>query len=356
MELKRIRQKIDEIDLEILELLEKRMELGLRTKKFKKTVFDPGREASVLEKLKVRSRLSHLIRVNFVQLLFKEIMKESRELQEKERGLIGFQGEYGAFSEMAARYYDSRLLTIPFPHFGDIFEGVEKGHVDLGLVPVENTLGGAVNEVNELLMDCDLKVVGAIKLRIHHCLLALPGTRLEHIRVVYSHPQALSQCREYIKRHKLEVRPYYDTAGAARILAKEKSKTAAIIAHRLCRDLYNLKIVEDNIEDHECNYTRFFILAREEKASDQANKCSLIFSTPHQAGALFSILKIFADRGINLTRIESLPSRNEPGKYAFFLDFEKKDSKDDLASILEKVKSKTTMFKYLGLYKEEVYP
>lgn len=355
MDLKRIRQKIDEIDLELLELLEERMELSLRTKNFKKAIFDPKREAKVFEQMNSRTRSSPLFRSNFVRRLFEEIIKESRELQEKKMELVGFQGEHGAFSEVAARCYNPNLITIPFSQFADLFEEVERGHINFGIVPVENTLGGAIDEVNELLIGCRLKVVAALKLRIQHCLLALPGTTFQDIRVIYSHPQALSQCREFLRQRKMEARPYYDTAGAARMLAKEKPKAVAVIANKLCAELYNLEVVEDSIEDHEDNFTRFFILNKEGRESDEANKCSIIFSTRHRAGALFAVLKIFADEGINLTRIDSLPRRNEIGSYAFFLDFERNKQEAALAKILERVKSKTTMLKYLGCYKEEVY-
>jgi prephenate dehydratase/chorismate mutase/prephenate dehydratase len=354
MNLEKIRKKIDHIDHEILRLLNERIELGLRTKKFKESICDRERETQILEKLKKYSKAYSVIQSDFIEKLFTAIMRENRESQKAKRTLIGFQGEHGAFSEVAARYYDSNLAAIPCTEFADVFEGVEKGNLDLGIVPVENSLGGAVTQVNELLIKTDLKVVGAVKLRINHCLLDLPETNYREIRVVFSHPQALSQCREFLNRHHMEAQPFYDTAGAAKMLSKEKPKMAAVITSKLCAELYNLEIIKENIQDHQSNYTRFLILAREKQVKS-ADKCSIIFITHHKAGTLFVVLKIFAEARINLTRIESFPYRDDPGNYVFFLDFQSKEINSKVEKILRKVKQKTVMLKYLGCYREEVF-
>lgn len=354
MNLEEIRKNIDQIDYEILKLLNERIELSLRTRKFKDNIHDRERENQILNRLKRYSNILNLIQGDFVEKLFTEIISENRKFQEKRRKLIGFQGEHGAFGEVAARYYDSNLVAIPCSEFVDVFEGVKMGYLDLGIVPVENSLGGAITHVNELLIKTDLKVAFAVKLRINHCLLALPESNYREIRVVYSHPQALSQCRDFIDRHNLEARPFYDTAGAAKMLAKEKPEMTGSIASKLSAELYNLEIVKENIEDDSSNFTRFFILAKEKK-KDHGNKCSIVFSTPHKAGTLFSVLKIFAEANINLTRIESFPSHDDPGHYVFFLDFQCEDVQDGIGNILEKVKQKTKMLKYLGCYLEEVF-
>ncbi|MBN2244428.1 MAG: prephenate dehydratase [Candidatus Aminicenantes bacterium] len=354
MKLAQIRKNIDQIDDEILDLLSKRMELGLRAKKFKNTIQDKDREKQVLRRMKKHGRNLQLIESDFVETLFREIMERNRAIQEQAKRLIGFQGDHGAFSEVAAKYYDPNLVAIPCHEFSDVFKGVQEGCLDLGIVPVENSLGGSVSQVNEQLIECSLKVIGAVKLRINHCLLALPETHFKEIKTVYSHPQALSQCRSFLTQKRLESRPFYDTAGAAGMLKKEGSKTAAAIASQLCGNLYNLKIIKDHIEDNSSNFTRFFILAKEEKITG-ANRCSIIFSLPHKAGALFSILEIFARANINLTRVESFPQRKSPGFYFFWLDFERKENLNQVSKILEEVSSKTKMLKYLGCYQEEVF-
>jgi prephenate dehydratase/chorismate mutase/prephenate dehydratase len=354
MNLETIRKKIDQIDHEIFKLVNERIELGLRIKKFKDAVYDKERETQILENLKKYSRAYNVIRSEFVENLFTAIIRETRQSQKAQRTLIGFQGEHGAFGEVAGRYSDPSLVSIPCTEFVDVFEGVKKGDLDLGIVPVENSLGGAITQVNELLIENDLKIVGAVKLRINHCLLAFPETNYQEIRMVFSHPQALSQCREFLNRNKLEARPFYDTAGAAKMLSKERPKMSAVIASKPCAELYNLEVIKENIQDHHNNFTRFLILSKKEQKKS-GNKYSIIFSTPHKAGTLFAVLKIFAEAGINLTRIESLPSRNDPGNYVFFLDFQSDNIQNEVEKILVKVKQKTVMVKYLGCYKEKVF-
>jgi len=353
MSLEKIRKKISHIDHEILRLLNERIELGLRTKRFKEKIQDKEREIQILEQLQNYSHAHSVIHNEFVKKLYSSIIRESRRIQKTDQTLIGFQGEHGAFGEVAAKHYNPNLATLPCPEFADVMEDVEQGQLDMGIVPVENSLGGAITEVNELLVKTDLKVIGGIKYRVNHCLLKLPEMHYRDIRVVYSHPQALLQCRAFLNRHQLEARPFYDTAGAAKMLVKEKPKMAAAIANHLCAELYNLEVIKENVQDHKDNFTRFLILAREEQ-KNSANKCSIIFATPHKAGALFEVLKIFADARINLTRIESLPYRDDPGNSIFFLDFQSDTIQDTIKKILGRVKEKTVMLKYLGCYKEEV--
>jgi len=354
MSLEKTRNKISHIDHEILRLLNERIEYELRTKRFKDKIHDKERETQIVKKLQDYSHAHTLIRGEFIKKLYSLFLRESRRIQNTNQTFIGFQGEHGAFGEVAAKYYNPDLVDLPCPEFADVIEDVEQGQLDMGILPVENSLGGAITEVNELLVKTDLKVIAGIKLRINHCLLKLPEMRHRDIRVVYSHPQALSQCRAFLNRHQLEARPFYDTAGAAKMLAKEKPNMAAAIANHLCAELYNLEVIKENVQDHKDNFTRFLVLAREEQ-KNSFKKCSIIFATPHKAGALFEILKIFADAQINLTRIESLSYRDEPGNSIFFLDFQCDSIHDNIPKILGRVKEKTVMLKYLGCYKEEVF-
>jgi prephenate dehydratase/chorismate mutase/prephenate dehydratase len=355
MSLEKIRKKIDGIDAELLNLLNERLELALRTRKLKSAVHDPAREKEIISQLKTRSAGSSVLSGEFVERLFGGIIQESRRVQEKPLELIGFQGEHGAFGEAAARRFKPDLVTIPCPQFGDVFEGVESGQLDFGIVPVENSLAGPVTMVNEMLVETKLKVVGAVRHRVSHCLLALPDSRFGDLEKVYSHPQALSQCRDFLAAHGLEGLPYYDTAGAARMLASDRPKRSAVIADSLCAGLYNLAVIKAGIEDHSLNFTRFLIIARKEREAG-GGKHSIIFSTPHRAGSLFSVLQLFAESNINLTRIESFPFRSDPRVYIFFLDFQADPGTVDLGIVLDKVREKTTKFKHLGSYDEEVCP
>ncbi|MDO8553770.1 MAG: prephenate dehydratase [Candidatus Micrarchaeota archaeon] len=348
MTLEETRKKIDLVDSEIINMLNERMELILKARNFKKDIEDPAREKEVIENVKKSATL--IVNSGFSEEIFKSIVKESKNVQKQHLKLVGFQGEHGAYGEIGIRVLDKNAVPIPCTEFADVFEGVKSGQLDSGLVPIENSIEGPVNQVNDLLIESDLGIVGEMNLPVHHCLLAIPDTDYREIKVVYSHPQALGQCRGFISRNKLEARPYYDTAGAAQMLAKERPKAAAVIASKLCAEIYGLEILKENIEDHESNSTRFIIVAKE-KSSEKGDKCSVVFSTLHRAGALFSVLKIFSDSNINLTRIESRPIRKEPKKFAFLLDFQGSDKDQKIIDAMEKMKRETAMFKFLGCYK-----
>jgi prephenate dehydratase/chorismate mutase len=347
MNLKEIRKNIDCVDSKILALLHDRMELGLMAKKLKSQIEDREREKEILER--IRKNVTGLINATFIEKVYTEIIKESKTLQQRDYELIAFQGEHGAYGEVASREWRSNLIPVPCAEFIEVFEGVESGICDYGIVPVENTLGGSVEQVNRLLINTALHVVGAVELPIRLCLLTLPGTDYREIRTVYSHPQALAQAREFLSRNKLEPVQYYNTAGAAKMLAEKRPKGSAAIASTLSAELYNLEIVREGIEDLDRNITRFLVLSREENR-EEGDKCSIIFSTEHKAGTLFRVLEVFAKEKLNLTRIESIP--NQPGNYAFFLDFIGSHKEEKVVKALEKVREITTNFKMMGFYKE----
>jgi prephenate dehydratase/chorismate mutase/prephenate dehydratase len=343
-----IRKKLDRIDWEIIQLLNQRMEISVRSRKLKQQVFDPSREQQVLDS--VRNSSHNLIRPEFSESVYKKILDESKNIQEGNLKLIGFQGEHGAYSEAASLAYNSSFMLIPCKEFYEVFHEVVTGQLDFGIVPVENSLEGPVTQVNDLLIETELKIVGEIKIPIHHSLLVAPETEYRDLKIVYSHPQALAQCREFISRHRLEPRPFYDTAGAAKMLSDNRPEAAGVIANQLCAELYHLEVIQENIEDHESNSTRFVVLSRDASA-EPGDKCSTIFSLKDEAGALFSILKIFSDRAINLTRIESRPARNDPGNYVFFSDFEGSDKDEKVIDALKAVQEKTKSLQFLGCYK-----
>jgi len=347
MDLAEIRKRINMIDFEILKLLNRRMEYALRTKRLKSSVADPKRESEVIRYIHQHSQ--GLIEPEFCEMLFAKIISESKRLQIEDLRLIGFQGEHGAFSEVAAFMFNPNLIYISCSEFREIFEAVEQGLLQFGIVPVESTLGGTVNEVNEFLANTDLKIIGEIKIPIHYSLVALPESDHHEIRVVYSHRHALSQCQGFLTKRNLEGRPYYDSAGAAKMLLQERPNATAAIASSFAAEFYNLEVLEENIEDFPNNFTRFLILARETEQQN-GNKCTIFFGTEHRAGALFGALKEFADAGINLTRIESMPNRRDPGSYVFFLDFDGSIKDKDIREALERVKHLSSSFKVLGCY------
>ncbi len=347
MKLDDIRTKIDKIDRELLVLLQERMGLALRTRKYKGSVADPDREARMMDRIE-RLNLD-LVERSFTRQLLKTIIEESKRLQQEERALVAFQGEHGAYGEVASRRLVPGGAYIPCLEFVDVIRGVEEGLLDLGVVPVENSLEGAVTQVNDLLTTTTLHVIGEAKVPVKHCLLATDGTDYREIRQVYSHPQALAQCRGFLMRNNLEARPYYDTAGAAKMLARENPRAAAAIASSLCAELYDLEIIKEGIEDGPSNFTRFLVLSRE-PCEGRGDKTSIIFATPHEAGRLFSVLRLFAEAGINLTRIASMPLRSDPDNYCFFLDFEGAEGDEKVDAVLQAMADMTISFKRLGSY------
>ncbi len=257
---------------------------------------------------------------------------------------IGFQGVPGCNSAVAAERYDEEMVPVPFKTFEQIFTAVDRGHIGWGMVPVENSLEGSVKDVNKLLRTCELKIVGEVNLPISYSLLAKEDTDIE---VVYSHPQALGQCSRFISDNGLEAVPYYDTAGAALMISEEDMDGAAAIARPECAELYGLEDIESGIEDSHQNMTRFVVISRD--GIHEGDKVSIVFSAEHEPGALYRVLKIFSDAGINLTRIESVPTRDSPWTYDFFLDFKVKEGYENALSDVE---YEAVRFKHLGLYDE----
>jgi prephenate dehydratase/chorismate mutase/prephenate dehydratase len=347
MHLDEIRRRINTIDFEILKLLNSRMEYAIRTKALKPRVADESREDEVIRYIERHSR--GLIEPEFCRNLFANIIAESKRLQVEDCRLIGFQGEHGSFSEVAARKFDPELIYISCDEHRDTFEAVESGVLDLGIVPVEHTLGGAVTEVNDALINTDLVIVGEVKLPVSYCFMVLPDTDPAEVRVAFSHRQAISQCQGYLREKNLESRPFYDSAAAARMLVKERPEGSGAIASSFAAEFFNLEIVDSGIEDRHENISRFLILSKDGGAGT-GDKCSIIFVGEHRAGALYRVLKEFADAEINLTRIESLPSRDIPGNYVFFLDFQGSNKDPKVTRVLSRVEEMSLVFKFLGCY------
>ena len=217
-------------------------------------------------------------------------------------------------------------------------------------MPVENSIAGSINKAYDLLLERDLKVWGEILLRVRHNLLALPGTALEQISTVRSHPQALAQCERFLNRHRWHAVPWYDTAGSAKELAAEPAPGVAVIASKLAADIYGLNLLAEGIEDLAFNYTRFFVIGRGEPPHAERAKSSLVFATAHAPGALVACLDEFASRQINLTKLESRPRRNRPWHYVFYLDFEGHWQDEPCRQALVGLLARAAFVKLLGSY------
>jgi prephenate dehydratase len=270
---------------------------------------------------------------------------------------VAFQGVAGAYSEEAARqFFGPEMHSVPCETFDDLFPFVESGGADYGVLPVENAVAGSVTRSYELLMAHDLRVYAEVILHVRHMLLALPGTTLDDLERVRSHPQALAQCQRYLKRHGLKAEPAFDTAGSARDLAAGPETGVAAIASALAAELYGLEILDRDIEDFAFNYTRFFVLARESPPRAQRSKTSLLFTTPHQPGALYECLGEFARRRVNLAKIESRPRLNRPWQYIFYLDFEGHCQDPECEAAIMGLLRRSLFVKLLGSYPAATTP
>jgi len=264
---------------------------------------------------------------------------------------VAYQGEPGAYSESAVySYFGSSADPLPCKTFSDVFRSVEMGRTEYGIVPIENSIEGSVNAVYDLFLKYDPRVCGEIILRIAHCLIANPGTKLEDIRVIYSHPQALGQCRTYLESLNCELISTYDTAGSVKMIKEKRLMDAGAIAGERAAKIYNMAILARDIADNPNNYTRFFVLSQNDASPTGNDKTSVIFSTKHVPGALYEALGEFAKRGINLTKIESRPTKRRPWEYNFYLDFEGHRSESRCAEALEGLRRKAVFVKVLGSY------
>lgn len=264
---------------------------------------------------------------------------------------VAFQGIHGAYSEQAIRQHFGKEVDVyPCPVLSDLFTAIQSRKAPFGILPVENSLAGAVSQAYELLMDYDLRIQADVYFHVHHALLTTGGQKLEDLHSVRSHPQALAQCEQFLKRHNLKAIPWYDTAGSAYDLSQEPVPGIGAIASELAGKLYNLDILATEIEDLPFNFTRFFILGHDDPPRGEYNKTSLVFATRHRPAALYDCLGEFATRGLNLTKIESRPRRNRPWEPVFYLDFE--GHWQDLAcqEALARLLQRASFVKMLGSY------
>jgi prephenate dehydratase len=269
---------------------------------------------------------------------------------------VTFQGERGAYSEMAALQYFPNAKVLPKKTFQDVFDSLENGEANYAVVPIENSIEGSVNETYDLLLKAKITVSGEIYQRIRHCLIVNKGITTGRIVVAYSHPQAIAQCRNYLQLKKIESIPTYDTAGAVKMIKEKIIMNAAAIASRRAAEIYDMDILEEGIEDRKINFTRFLVLSKTKTKPTGHDRTSIIFSVKHLPGALFSILKEFASRQINLTRIESRPTKETLWEYNFYVDFEGHYEDETIKKALQSIKDKSIYFKILGSYKKaELY-
>lgn len=267
---------------------------------------------------------------------------------------IAFQGELGAYSELATyEYFGADVDVLPRPSFKDVFTSVANGDADHGVIPIENSLTGSIHENYDLLLDHNLVITGEIKLRIVHNLLANKGVAIEDIRRIYSHPQGFSQCKDFLATlANVDQISVYDTAGAARRIQTSGARDEAAIASSQAARDYHLNILRAGIESNHLNFTRFNILSRELAAETDDSKTSIVFSTKNIPGALFKSLSVFALRDIDLFKIESRPIPGSPWVYMFYLDFSGDIRQEITKRALSHLEEIASYLKFLGSYRK----
>ena len=351
MSLEDLRKKIDETDAKIVKLIAERMKIAEQTGKEKEKrgmqIEDKERERIVLKKVKSIAQ-SENIAPEDVENIYERIIAACKDVQ----GIIvAFQGEIGAYSEEAAfRFFGPSVQVKPCESLDDVFKVVEQDEAQFGVVPIENSLEGSISRAYDLLLDSSLKVCGETELRVVHCLIANPGARLDLIRRIYSHPQALGQCQAFLKHLDCEIIPTYDTAGSVKMIKEKGITDGGAIASTRAAEIYGMDIIAREIEDNPNNFTRFFVLSKQDSPPSGNDKTSIVFSVRHRPGALYEFLKELTANKINLTKIESRPTRQRPWEYNFYLDFEGHWMDKAPREALEKLKNSSIFVKVLGSY------
>lgn len=269
---------------------------------------------------------------------------------------VAFQGERGAYSEIAIKrhFQTDGVVPCPRPSFKDVFDAVLEESALYGIVPLENSLAGSIHENYDLFLQYpDLHIVGETQIRVVHSLIALPGVPESEIRRVLSHPQGLAQCARFLDQHPdWERVPFYDTAGSVAHIASEGRREQAAIASREAAGVYGMEVLREGIETNPSNYTRFAILAREERATvSHPNKASIVFATPDTPGSLFQSLRILSERKLNMKKIESRPIHGKPWKYMFYLDVEVPEQESEFQSAMKELAEVAEDLRVLGMYR-----
>ncbi|MBI2311223.1 MAG: prephenate dehydratase [Betaproteobacteria bacterium] len=346
-ELKKLRDRIDRLDDEILKLVSQRAAVAKEIGHVKNGLaYRPEREAQVLAR--IRAANPGPLSKEGVTQLFVELMSVCRALEQPLS--VGYLGPRGTFSEEAAvRRFGSGAQAVPCGSIDEVFRKVEAGQVSYGVVPVENSTEGAIGRTLDLLLGTPLKICGEIVLPVHHCLMSRTGAA-RSVKKIYSHAQSLAQCHEWLSQNFPQAArvPVVSNSEAARLASGEKG-TAAIAA-KPAAALYALKLVAENIEDEPDNTTRFLVLGRQDVAPSGKDKTSMVMSAKNRPGAVHALLTPLAENGVSMTKLESRPSRTGMWEYVFFLDIEGHQEDVGVARALAELREKAAFLKILGSY------
>lgn len=366
------RKKIDEIDREMVRLFQERMQVASDVAAYKrstgKKVFDPKREEEKIETL--RGMADGEFNKMGVEDLFRQIMSISRKYQYQKLGSsvndIPFRevkdleidedtkvvcfGEHGAFTEQAMEEIFGKKISASNKHtFREVMEAVVSGEAEYGVIPIENSSTGAVDGVNDLLIEYDVTIIAEHLVKVEQDLLGVPGAKMEELQTIYSHPQGLLQCSKFLEqREGIVTKTYSSTAAAAKKIYEDQDKTQAAIASSRAADVFGLEVLKEKINDEDNNYTRFIVITNRKIFLSDANKLSLCFEIKHQVGALYNILANFYYNDLNLTMIESRPIENKTWEYRFFVDVEGNVNSPGVGNVLASVTEFANNLKVLG--------
>lgn len=375
MDLLELRERIDEIDADIVRLYEKRMEISKQVAEYKietgKKVFDKTREEEKLRKVK---GLTHNdFNSHGIEELFEQIMSMSRKLQyqllsehgstnklpfigmdclETDKARVVFQGAEGAYSQAAMlQYFGKGINCFHVDTFRDAMIAIDEGSADFAVLPIENSTAGIVSEIYDLLVEFENYIVGEQIIQIEHCLMAVPGTKSEDIKTVYSHPQSLMQSARFLNTHEnWKQISMQNNAFAARKVAEDKDPSQVAIASEHAAELYGLEILKKGVNQSSTNSTRFIIVTNQKVFLKNAKKVSICFEIPHESGSLYHMLSHFIYNNLNMNRIESRPIEGRNWEYRFFIDFDGNLSDGAVKNALRGLREEARNMKILGNY------
>lgn len=374
MDLLELREQIDAIDRQIVSLYEQRMDICSQVAEYKietgKKVFDRQRE---MEKLASVKALTHnAFNSHGVEELFEQIMSMSRKLQyqllaqhgsmgklpfigvdelDKSRARVVFQGAEGAYSQAAmTQYFGEQIKSFHVDTFRDAMSAIDEGSADFAVLPIENSTAGIVSEIYDLLVEFENYIVGEQIIQVCHCLLGVPGARIQDIRTVYSHPQSLMQSSRFLSGYDWKQISMQNNAFAAQKVAKEGDPSQAAIASEYAARVYGLEVLRQGVNQEQDNSTRFIIVTNQKIFRKDAGKVSICFELPHQSGSLYHMLSHFIYNNLNMCRIESRPIEDRSWEYRFFIDFEGNLADSAVKNALRGLRDEARNMKILGNY------
>ena len=380
MDLKDLRNQIDEIDNSLVELFVKRMEISAQVADYKKAnnlpIYVPAREREILQEVATKAGPDM---ANYARVLYTMLFELSRSYQRKRNAettplyqtithsientdklfpqapMVACQGVEGAYSQIACEKIFKAPFIMYFKNFDGVFNAIEQGLCQYGILPIENSTAGSVKKVYDLMIHHNFSIVKTFRMKIDHNLVAKPGVKISDIRVIYSHEQAINQCSDFLKGLKdVQIIPVENTAVAASMVSQSDRMDIAAISSRSCEDLYNLKSLADSIQDEGNNRTRFICISKNLEIYPGADKTSIMMVLSHKPGALYKVLARMYVLGINVLKLESRPIPDRDFEFMFYFDLETSIYSEEFVQLMCELDDLCEEFKYLGSYTEVV--